>query len=158
MTPIPTILHVSLFLKASLLDSYDRSVLFTSLILTLLYTSFICTPGKCLRGKYRDTDRQMKPLFFKCHDSKRRCKEGGATTCTHSLQSLKQGLKLRASGACSVICCKRGMKEAGNKITRFVHLLKRKKSSVLKCLYLCCGSGHSKPPRQQYLWHCFCAR
>lgn len=59
---------------------------------------------------------------------------------------------------CVVICCKHSMKEAESKITGFVHLLKRRKSSVLKCLCLCCGSGHSKPPRQQCLWHCFCAR
>lgn len=124
--------------------------------LNLWFLCFICTPGKGLRGKYQDTDRQMKPLFFKCHDSKTQCKEGGATTCTHSLQSLKQGLKLRASRVCSVICCKHGMKEAESKITRFVHLLKRKKSSVLKCLYLCCDSEHSKPPRQQYLVALLC--
>lgn len=80
-----------------------------------------------MREKYWDTDRQMKPLLFKCHDSKTRCKEGGATTCTHSLQSVKQGLKLRASRVCSVICCKHGMKEAESKITRLVRLLKRKK-------------------------------
>lgn len=52
---------------------------------------------------------------------------------------------------CVVICCKHSMKEAESKITGFVHLLKRRKSSVLKCLCLCCGSGHSKPPRQQCL-------
>lgn len=124
--------------------------------LTLWFLHFVFTPGKSLRGKYWDADRQMKPLFFKCHDSKTRCKEGGATTCKHSLQSLKRGLKLRASRVRSVICCKHGMKEAESKITRFLCLLKRK-SSVLKCLYLCYGSGHSMPPRQQYLCHCPCA-
>lgn len=96
--------------------------------LNLWFLPFICTPGKSLRGKYRDTDRQMKPLFFKCHDSKTWCKEGGATTCTHSLQSLKQGLKFRASGVRSVICCKHDMKEAESKTTRFVHLLEKKRA------------------------------
>lgn len=64
MTPTPTVLHISLFLKANLLDLHDRSVLFNSLILTLhLYTR-----EKLEREILRH--RQMKPLFFKCHDSK----------------------------------------------------------------------------------------
>lgn len=35
MTPTLTVLYISLFLNANLLDLYDKSVLFNSLILTL---------------------------------------------------------------------------------------------------------------------------
>lgn len=112
--------------------------------LNLRFLYFTCTPGKGLGGKYWDTDRQMKPLFFKCHDSKTRCQEGGATTCPHSLQSLKQGLKLRVSGVCSVICCKHGMKEVesrnlDNKICAFVKK-KKELSSQMSVSLLCLRS------------------
>lgn len=46
-------------------------------------------------------------------------------------------MRLRACGDCSVICCKPDMKEAESKITRSVHLLKRKKGAQVSnaCMF-----------------------